>query len=769
MAARTQTPQLENATQVAATDVSAGPDLRRITEHDRDYQRLHRQTVARLNASILALVRTLRHSQRDRSADPAQALSAFAQRQGAILRRAYEDAWREGVRDYWQATSLRRPHKHLPVAPSEATLAKHLAFYAPSVGKMAQEALTAAYAISQVLAEPSITLAGKDDPLSQWQAGVQQRVELQAHLTWTGLQDGYAAAGAADPASPYAVLYWTLGPVKTHHCGDCPLIAAGSPYDRPGTPGGHELNQTPGDGRTECGAACHCSLDYGMAPTAQQAQSIWQDAQAVPPPPPGSLKWPDVPQPTAAEVDAAQKQLLDDYRTQFERWETVRGTLPSLPDLFGTTAEGAAQWAMTWDALTPVQQSVLADVFRVLAKVDATFGYPSLEEAAAAAELSQQDLADLQAKMQGMVDHLDDFQQQLAQATEADWLTWFGKGPVASFFWSLRQDFYDVLEWLISRTEPPIPPDQLSESERGMVLYNPYHYPAGGPQGGQFAPRGGGGGGGEELGSSHTGGQHEAQGGGLHAAYGTHARGAGGGGGGAGAKIAGATPTRHGHELDGNAKVVGEIAASGHKVEAALMYGAHDTWCEAIMREQGMAGLPDRVNVSQLDALKAQGDVELWRGFHDQKHAQDFLGGDIYAAHGVSGSGYYVAHNETGQGKSTAEDFKSYYDRGRQNITLHMTLKGDARVIDYETLREKMWLNDVEHAWGQREQAVMRGDHAGAKRWQTYEDLTFDMGRYAALKGYDAIKIKEANLPEYLVVNRSALRVLVNDQGDPAP
>lgn len=103
------------------------------------------------------------------------------------------------------------------------------------------------------------------DALDQWQqsASLDNRVVLQASVTWSGLQDGSIAAGATDPANPYQQVWWILQPVRTQHCGDCVDLAVKSPYDPPWAGvGSNQLNQSPGDGQTECGAGCKCELDY---------------------------------------------------------------------------------------------------------------------------------------------------------------------------------------------------------------------------------------------------------------------------------------------------------------------------------------------------------------------------------------------------------------------------------------------------------------------------------------------------------------------------
>lgn len=64
-----------------------------------------------------------------------------------------------------------------------------------------------------------------------------------------------------DPASPFARLWWVLDPDDPYPCADCQRRAATGPYGRPGS-GNNELDATPGDGQTRCGAACSCDLSY---------------------------------------------------------------------------------------------------------------------------------------------------------------------------------------------------------------------------------------------------------------------------------------------------------------------------------------------------------------------------------------------------------------------------------------------------------------------------------------------------------------------------
>jgi hypothetical protein len=65
----------------------------------------------------------------------------------------------------------------------------------------------------------------------------------------------------ADPAAPHAQVWWVLNPDDPYPCPECQAFARRSPYGRPGS-GRNELDATPGDGHTRCGAACSCALRY---------------------------------------------------------------------------------------------------------------------------------------------------------------------------------------------------------------------------------------------------------------------------------------------------------------------------------------------------------------------------------------------------------------------------------------------------------------------------------------------------------------------------
>lgn len=113
-------------------------DPRRRTEADPDYQRLASQTEQRLHAAIARLCSDLRSGR----VPATTAQSVFIHMATSVLEQAYTEAHAEGQRDYWQRVSA-RPHQQPLVVPDEGMLRHRLGFYAPSVAKMAHEALLA--------------------------------------------------------------------------------------------------------------------------------------------------------------------------------------------------------------------------------------------------------------------------------------------------------------------------------------------------------------------------------------------------------------------------------------------------------------------------------------------------------------------------------------------------------------------------------------------------------------------------------------------------
>ena len=160
-----------------------------------------------------------------------------------------------------------------------------------------------------------------------------------------------------------------------HNCDDCVNLALDGPYDPPGS-GGHELFQTPGDGSTECGAGCKCSLEYGASDQpnawawASRLPKSWRD-QWDGQSPPGVLA-----PAQSSDLTSDQKAALDVFRKASAAWDAARTKeMPSLPSLFGTghmamrsaaelppslTREQTQALALAWQAMLMWQEATTA-------------------------------------------------------------------------------------------------------------------------------------------------------------------------------------------------------------------------------------------------------------------------------------------------------------------------------------------------------------------------------------------------------------------------
>lgn len=413
------------------------PDRRRITEQDADFQRIHGLVARALRAGVWAYVRELRLG---RASEQDAAASRFIARQMATLRRAWLAGFWEGQRDYWNAHSAKRsPQGHGALSAAhgvtvpEAKVRRALVYYgAASVTKMAREGAQSAQRerhatiptprtrqTRQATTLPAQRLADPPPTLDAWASGLSARIDMQAAISWSGMQDGYLAAGTVDPANPYGYVWWTVEP-SAQHCSDCPSLAADSPYTAPGA-GGHELLQTPGDGLTECGGGCKCSLQYGsdgsemaasgpFTPDEAAMETAWQaglpgvgtpatpavrpvnsvnpdgsrvgvtPARAFPQGTPGVERAPALAIPSAQggqALTAGQQVALDAFRVAARAWEPVRGDLPDLTlflDQDELPIEEADPWAsIAWDDLTAEQQTVVSQALEaMIAWSDAT-------------------------------------------------------------------------------------------------------------------------------------------------------------------------------------------------------------------------------------------------------------------------------------------------------------------------------------------------------------------------------------------------------------
>lgn len=180
-----------------------------------------------------------------------------------------------------------------------------------------------------------------------------------------------------------------------------------------------------------------------------------------------------------------------------------------------------------------------------------------------------------------------------------------------------------------------------------------------------------------------------------------------------------------------------------------------DLVLKAVAHEQGW-DKPGRTGTSaELDQLVAHGGVEMFRGVAGRRYPEEhqparilerMRTGPLEYGQGGYGNGWYASPRQDVALQHGAPDGKGGIDPASiQRMVLHP----DARVADYDTLRTQMraWIKEHEGR-GQR----------------TPEGLGIDLGRFAAMLGYDAIRVHgqhDANSPtfadQYVLLNRGAV------------
>lgn len=182
-----------------------------------------------------------------------------------------------------------------------------------------------------------------------------------------------------------------------------------------------------------------------------------------------------------------------------------------------------------------------------------------------------------------------------------------------------------------------------------------------------------------------------------------------------------------------------------------------DRFLAALAEEIGFAGAAHVVSREAFDAYVQLGERPLARGVTDASFVDALRSGSYFAGSGSCGNGIYVAD-------ARRADVASHH-AGAGGAVAQMTLKRGAKIVDDEKLGDAMDAAGMAHRDQTAKQAKLlrlRGKPEEASRYERRriaEELLFytDPGRYAALKGVDAIEVKGRNI--FVVLNRTALRV----------
>lgn len=192
-----------------------------------------------------------------------------------------------------------------------------------------------------------------------------------------------------------------------------------------------------------------------------------------------------------------------------------------------------------------------------------------------------------------------------------------------------------------------------------------------------------------------------------------------------------------------------------------------DKLLKEIYRHQGYDGPLKKVGT------KAWGDIEtrsLWRGMADQgvrqspaRFVKALTDGDYFPGFGVFGNGTYSAYGSKGR------QVALQYAGGKKAGLVNFKLAKDARVVTetklrgiQETIRGRLFslqsqkLKALEKAESTMSAAKFRAAQLELRTWTTNTTLVLqDPGRLAAMLGYDAINVVQADF--MIVLNRTKM------------
>lgn len=183
--------------------------------------------------------------------------------------------------------------------------------------------------------------------------------------------------------------------------------------------------------------------------------------------------------------------------------------------------------------------------------------------------------------------------------------------------------------------------------------------------------------------------------------------------------------------------------------------GGRDTLLEEILKEGGRAEKPKLVSPEELKELQKKGWKVSYRGVGTAEHAEDVRTGDFFCGSGLFGNGCYVQRaggllSAVGIGGKTDKkaqgEARSYGDH-----VVAIAIPPTAKVVNLSKIEaeQKKHIADL----GRRRIA---GEFSQAE-YEKHMEIAADVGRFAALKNYDAIYCTLGGY--YNLLNRSICAV----------
>jgi hypothetical protein len=201
-------------------------------------------------------------------------------------------------------------------------------------------------------------------------------------------------------------------------------------------------------------------------------------------------------------------------------------------------------------------------------------------------------------------------------------------------------------------------------------------------------------------------------------------------------------------------------------------FSPESLYVKAVIQEQGFDGLPHLVSRRELDRYVAGGEVELFRGVSEARFAEQLRTGDFFVGRGWFADGMYTAPGPGGIAIA-----RRYAPPGVGAI-VRMSLRRGALVVRGDELErraasardrvterlqaERRRLPSATHG-REDDTAVLRRAEEYDRRIEVTRALYNDLARWAAYVGYDAIQVVVPDFDYIVVLNRTALRIQLED------
>ncbi|MEU7763974.1 hypothetical protein AB0B25_02460 [Nocardia sp. NPDC049190] len=196
-------------------------------------------------------------------------------------------------------------------------------------------------------------------------------------------------------------------------------------------------------------------------------------------------------------------------------------------------------------------------------------------------------------------------------------------------------------------------------------------------------------------------------------------------------------------------------------LEGPLRYERGDHALAQILRRQGFDGPPRLVDAQGMREAIDAGWIEMSRGVRRLRDVADFKTGNLFPGRGGNGSGTYMHGREPGSSepdstrlREMAEHWAGDPGSADPGGVIRMAMHPDALLTDLNSLTAK---RDTELASIRAEWERQPENSARRAELEDRMSVLSDVGRYAAIKGYDAYRINDMHV--WVVLNRTALIV----------